>query len=61
MYPLGRTLYVYVAKRQNEPRQPLVAEFLKYVLSKEGQEVVIKDGYGPLPDAAGQKQLADIE
>jgi len=55
-YPIGRTLYVYVAKRPNEPLQPLLAEFLKYVLSKEGQEIVIKDGYGPLPLKAIEKQ-----
>ena len=60
-YPLGRTLYVYVAKRPNEPLQPLVSEFLKYVLSKEGQQIVIKDGYGPLPAAAIEKQLAELK
>lgn len=59
-YPLARALYVYVAKRPGEPLQPLVAEFLRFVLSREGQEIVIKDGYGPLPASLVQKQLEAI-
>ena len=60
-YPLGRALYVYVAKKPNEPLSPLVREFLKFVLSPQGQEVVIKDGYGPLPASAIAKQLKALE
>lgn len=56
-YPLGRLLYVYVAKRPGEPLSPLVREFLKFVLSQEGQEVVVKDGYGALPAKLIDKQL----
>lgn len=56
-YPLGRTLYIYVAKKPDEPMPKLVEEFLKFVLSREGQEVVIKDGYGPLPGKVVEKQL----
>jgi phosphate transport system substrate-binding protein len=55
-YPLGRALYVYINKKPDQPLEPLVKEFLKYVLSKQGQEVVIKDGYGPLPAKAIDKQ-----
>lgn len=53
-YPLARYLYVYVNKNPKQPLQPLEAEFLKLVLSKQGQSVVEKDGYIPLPakDAA---------
>ena len=47
-YPLGRYLYLYVNKKPNEGLDPLRKEFIKYVISKEGQEVVIKDGYLPL-------------
>ena len=57
-YPLGRMLYVYVAQKPNEPLPPAVKEFLKYALSKEGQEVVVKDGYLPLPAKMAEKQLA---
>jgi phosphate transport system substrate-binding protein len=48
-YPLGRALYIYVAKKPHEPLPPHVREFLKFVLSKQGQEIVVKDGFGPLP------------
>jgi phosphate transport system substrate-binding protein len=56
-YPLGRLLYLYVAKEPNKPLPPLVKEFLTFVLSKEGQEVVVKDGYLPLTAAVAAKQL----
>jgi phosphate transport system substrate-binding protein len=48
-YPLARPLIVYVNKHPNKPLPPLEAEFFKLVLSKQGQEVVEKDGYIPLP------------
>ncbi|MGH7884871.1 MAG: PstS family phosphate ABC transporter substrate-binding protein [Thermodesulfobacteriota bacterium] len=48
-YPLGRYLYLYVNKEPNKELDPLRKEFLKFVLSREGQQVVIKDGYLPLP------------
>ena len=48
-YPLSRFLYVYVNKAPNKPLAPLEREFMKMVLSKQGQEVVVKDGYVPLP------------
>ena len=56
-YPLGRMLYINVVKEPNKPLPTLVKEFLTYVLSKEGQEVVIKDGFLPLPAAVAKKQL----
>ena len=48
-YPLSRFLYIYVNKAPGKPLDPLVREFLKLIFSKEGQEVVVKDGYLPLP------------
>lgn len=51
-YPLGRGLYVYVIKKPNQPLPPLVREFLRFALSKEGQQIVVKDGFGPLPAKA---------
>ncbi len=47
-YPLARFLYIYVNKAPGKPLAPLVREFLGFVLSKDGQEIVIKDGYLPL-------------
>lgn len=48
-YPLARFLFVYVNKEPNKPLAPLEREFIKLVLSRTGQEVVLKDGYIPLP------------
>jgi len=56
-YPLARFLYVYVNKAPNKPLQPLEREFLKMVLSKRGQKVVVKDGYIPLPAKVADKYL----
>jgi phosphate transport system substrate-binding protein len=56
-YPLGRTLYIYVAKKPGQPLPKLIDEFLKFVLSSEGQQIVVKDGYGPLPAKVIQQQL----
>jgi phosphate transport system substrate-binding protein len=56
-YPLGRTLYIYVAKKPGQPAPKIVEEFLKFVLSQEGQAVVVKDGYGALPASVVEKQL----
>ena len=47
-YPLGRFLYLYINKAPNKPLDPLVREFCKFIFSKEGQEIVVKDGYMPV-------------
>ena len=60
-YPLARFLYVYVNKSPTEPLPPLEREFLKLVLSQTGQQVVVKDGYIPLPARAVQQTLAMLE
>lgn len=57
-YPLSRYLYVYVNKNPKKPLSPLEAEFIKLVLSKQGQETVEKDGFIPLPAAEAKKALA---
>src|SRR6266705_15976 len=57
-YPLARFLYIYVNKKPAEPMDKLVQEFLKFVNSKEGQEVVVKDGYYPMPAAVATETLA---
>ena len=59
-YPLSRFLYVYVNKKPGAALPPMEAEFLKMVLAKVGQEVVVKDGYIPLPAKVVEKQMADL-
>ena len=54
-FPLSRLLYVYVNKTPNEPLPPLEREFFRMVLSKQGQEVVVRDGYIPLPAAIAER------
>ena len=60
-YPLSRYLYVYVNKKPNEPFPPLEREFLKLVLSEEGQEIVAKDGYIPVSPEVAARELAKIQ
>ena len=60
-YPLSRFLYVYVNKAPGKPLPPLTAEFIKLVLSREGQEVVVKDGYIPLPAKVAERELLKIQ
>jgi phosphate transport system substrate-binding protein len=60
-YPLKRYLYVYINRAPGKPLDPLVREFVKYMLSKEGQEVVVKDGYLPLPAKIVKEELAKIQ
>ncbi|WP_455219475.1 PstS family phosphate ABC transporter substrate-binding protein [Kaarinaea lacus] len=59
-YPLSRFLYVYVNKHPNRPLSPLIKEFIKMVMSKTGQEVVVKDGYIPLPAKVADKYLKKL-
>src|SRR3990170_452908 len=60
-YPLGRFLYVYINKKPGQPLDPMVREFIKFILSREGQEVVIKDGFVPLPASVVGEELKKIE
>jgi phosphate transport system substrate-binding protein len=59
-YPISRFLYVYVNKAPNKPLDPLVREFVKYVLSQQGQTTVVKDGFIPLPGRIVQEELAKL-
>jgi len=60
-YPLSRYLYVYINKAPNKPLSPMEVEFIKMVLSKAGQEVVVKDGYIPLPAKVAEKALGLLQ
>lgn len=60
-YLLSRYLYVYIVKAPGKPLDPLVKEFLKFVFSYEGQEVVVKDGYLPLTYEVVMEELKKLE
>ena len=58
-YPLARYLYVYVNKAPSKDMDKLTSEFMTFILSKQGQEITIKDGYFPLPaDVASEGRAA---
>ncbi len=59
-YPLSRFLYVYVNKHPEKPLSPMDQEFIKMILSKTGQEIVIKDGYIPVPSKVVEAELKKI-
>ncbi|MBE9538587.1 MAG: phosphate ABC transporter substrate-binding protein PstS family protein [Proteobacteria bacterium] len=59
-YPLSRFLYIYVNKAPNTALAPLEREFIKLIFSKQGQAVVKKDGYIPLPDSVVARVSAEL-
>jgi phosphate transport system substrate-binding protein len=60
-YPLARFLYVYINKAPGKALEPATREFVKLMVSKEGQEVVIKDGYFPVPASIAKEELNKIQ
>ena len=59
-YPLSRFLYMYVNKNPNKALSPMEREFIKLIYSRQGQEVVVKDGYIPLPAAVVTRVSAEL-
>ena len=59
-YPLGRFLYIYINKAPGQAMDPLVREFCAFIFSKEGQEIVVKDGYMPVPFEVGPSRIGQI-
>ena len=61
-YPLSRFVYIYVNKKPGQALEPKVKEFLKMVLSRQGQEVVAREGvYIPLTPQVVREELAKLE
>jgi phosphate transport system substrate-binding protein len=59
-YPLARFLLIYINKAPGKPLNATTQEFLKFILSKQGQEVVIKDGYYPLPAELAKEEHSTL-
>ncbi|MCC7017536.1 MAG: PstS family phosphate ABC transporter substrate-binding protein [Rhodospirillales bacterium] len=59
-YPLSRFLYIYVNVNPNQPLDPLRAEFVRYVYSKQGQQAVLKDGYFPITASIAEEDLKSM-
>jgi phosphate transport system substrate-binding protein len=61
-YPLSREVYFYTNRAVGGKVDPLVTEYLRFVVSREGQELVQKDGkYLPLTAAIAREQLRELE
>jgi phosphate transport system substrate-binding protein len=60
-YPLWRFLYIYINKAPNKALDPLVREFCTLLFTKEGQGVVVKDGFYPLPASVAADQLGRLK
>jgi len=60
-YPLSRFLYVYINRAPGKALDPLVREFIRMICSKEGQEVVVKDGYFPIPASVANEEIKKVE
>lgn len=59
-YPLARYLYIYINKHPNRELDPLTREFIKMVYSKQGQEVVNRDGFVTLPAIVTERILEQL-
>lgn len=60
-YPLGRFLNVYINKSPNEPLSPVTRQFFLFVFSKEGQEIVAKEGFLPLSEKLAGPERAKVQ
>lgn len=60
-YPLARFLYIYINKPPTAKLPPLDAEFIRYMLSREGQDRVEQDGYIALPERFVLQELSKLD
>ena len=59
-YAFGRTLNIYVMKTPEKPIRPEVKAFLEYILSDEGQAIVVAEGYGAIPEGRRKQILQSL-
>ena len=59
-YPMARFLFAYTNYKPGSKLDPLRREFIKYVFSKQGQEIVVKDGYFPVTAPLATKMLGMV-
>lgn len=61
-YPLVRNIFIYLNRAPGKPVDPRLKEFLSYVLSRQGQEDVQKEGaFLPLTLAQDQEQWKKLQ
>ena len=60
-YPLVRSIYIYLNRKPGTALEPRLREFLRFVLSRDGQDIVAQDGgFLPLPAAFAAEQAAKL-
>lgn len=61
-YPLSREVYYYTNRAVGGTVDPLVAEYIRFVLSRQGQALIQKDGkYLPLTQDVADRQIRKLE
>jgi phosphate transport system substrate-binding protein len=61
-YPLSRVIYIYLNRKSGEPLDPKVREFLKFILSAQGQQDVAKEGvFLPLTPQIVNEELQKVQ
>jgi phosphate transport system substrate-binding protein len=61
-YPLIRTVDVALDRAPGTPIRPPAREFLRFILSREGQRIIVSDGaYLPLSATTLQQQLHRLQ
>jgi phosphate transport system substrate-binding protein len=53
-------LYIYLNKKPDEPLDPLRAEFIKYILSKDGQTQTEEGGYFAITNEIREHELETL-
>lgn len=56
-YPIARYLYIYVNKRPDQPLDALRGEFIKYILSRDGQTQTEVGGFYPITNEVREEEL----
>jgi phosphate transport system substrate-binding protein len=61
-FPLTRFVYIYVDRNPAHPLSPPIREFLRYVLSLDGQRMVEEEGiFMPLPSPIASRERAKLD
>ena len=56
-YPLARFLYVYLNKNPNQDLDPMRREFIRFVFSRQGQQIVLKEGFYPVSSGIAEADM----
>ena len=59
-YPIARYLEIYMNKKPSEALDPLRGEFIKFILSKDGQTLTEQGGYYPITNEMRDAELQKL-